>query len=149
MLVCDIGGDAFNWVMQDEGISFPEALQKLAERAGITLEATDGRKKPRTSPDEKAALFKVMNWASDLYHKFLFDTDGGAAARKYLEERGLLNESVRQFQVGLAPRAGRFCSIAPRRMGSRPRSLRQPVSDQTRSWWPLRPLSKPSDLSDS
>ncbi len=33
----------------------------------------------------------------------MFDADGGAVARKYLEERGLVNESVRQFQVGLAP----------------------------------------------
>ena len=69
--VCDIGGDAFNWVMQDEGISFPEAMQKLAERAGINLETTTGKFKSRTSPDEKASLYKVMNWASELYHKFL------------------------------------------------------------------------------
>jgi len=101
--VCDIGGDAFNWVMQDEGISFPEAMQKLAERAGISLETSTGKFKPRTSPDEKAALYKVMNWASELYHQFLFDADGGAVARKYLEERGLLDDSVRHFQVGLAP----------------------------------------------
>ena len=102
--VCDIGGDAFNWVMQDEGISFPEAMQKLADRAGITLEST-GKFKPRTSPDEKAALLKVMNWASQLYQKFLFDPDGGAVARKYLEDRGLSKECVQQFAVGLAPDA--------------------------------------------
>ena len=102
--VCDIGGDAFGWVMQDEGIGFAEALQKLAERAGITLE-TKGKFKPRTSPDEKAALLKVMNWASDLYQKFLFDPDGGAVARKYLEDRGLTKDCVQQFAVGLAPDA--------------------------------------------
>jgi DNA primase len=106
--VCDIGGDAFNWVMQDEGLTFPEAMQKLAERAGISLETSQGKLKPRTSPDEKAALFKVMNWASELYHKFLFDPDGGAVARKYLDERGLLTESVRHFQVGLAPESWSF-----------------------------------------
>lgn len=105
--VCDIGGDAFNWVMQDEGISFPEAMQKLADRAGITLEST-GKFKPRTSPDEKAALLKVMNWASQLYQKFLFDPDGGAVARKYLEDRGLTKECVQQFAVGLAPDAWSF-----------------------------------------
>ena len=102
--VCDIGGDAFGWVMQDEGIGFAEALQKLAERAGITLE-TKGKFKPRTSPDEKAALHKVMNWASELYQKFLFDPDGGAVARKYLEDRGLTKDCVQQFSVGLAPDA--------------------------------------------
>ena len=101
--VCDIGGDAFNWVMQDEGLTFPEAMQKLAERAGINLETKSGKFKPRTSPDEKAALFKVMDWASELYHKFLFDPAGGAVARKYLEDRGLLTDSVHHFQVGLAP----------------------------------------------
>ncbi len=100
--VCDIGGDAFNWVMQDEGISFPEAMQKLADRAGITLETT-GKFKPRTSPDEKAALLKVMNWARELYQKFLFDPDGGAVARKYLEERGLSKDCIQKFAVGLAP----------------------------------------------
>lgn len=102
--VCDIGGDAFGWVMQDEGVGFPEALQKLAERAGITLE-TKGKFKPRTSPDEKAALIKVMNWASELYQKFLFDPDGGAVARKYLEDRGLTKDCIQQFAVGLAPDA--------------------------------------------
>ena len=101
--VCDIGGDAFNWVMQDEGLTFPEAMQKLAERAGINLETAPGKFKPRTSPDEKASLFKVMNWASELYHEFLFDPAGGATARKYLDDRGLLTDSVRHFQVGLAP----------------------------------------------
>jgi len=106
--VCDIGGDAFNWVMQDEGLTFPEAMQKLAERAGISLETTLGKFKPRTSPDEKAALFKVMNWASELYHKFLFDPDGGSVARKYLDDRGLLTESVNHFQVGLAPESWSF-----------------------------------------
>ena len=103
--VCDIGGDAFNWVMQDEGISFPEAMQKLADRAGIKLETANGKFKPRTSPDEKAALYKVMNWASELYQQFLFDVDGGAVARKYLEERGLSKDCVKKFAVGLAPDA--------------------------------------------
>ena len=106
--VCDIGGDAFNWVMQDEGISFPEAMQKLAERAGINLETTTGKFKSRTSPDEKASLYKVMNWASELYHKFLFDNDGGDVARKYLADRGLSNDCVKQFQVGLAPESWSF-----------------------------------------
>ncbi len=101
--VCDIGGDAFNWVMQDEGISFPEAMQKLADRAGINLETSTGKFKPRTSPDEKAALYKVMNWASELYQQFLFDVDGGAVARKYLEDRGLTKDCVKKFAVGLAP----------------------------------------------
>jgi DNA primase len=101
--VCDIGGDAFNWVMQDEGLTFPEAMHKLAERAGISLETTSGKFKPRTSPDEKAALFKVMNWASELYHKFLFEEEGGSVARKYLEERGLANDCIKKFAVGLAP----------------------------------------------
>ena len=103
--VCDIGGDAFNWVMQDEGISFPEAMQKLADRAGIKLETATGKFKPRTSPDEKAALYKVMNWASELYQQFLFDVEGGAVARKYLEERGLTKDCVKKFAVGLAPDA--------------------------------------------
>jgi len=37
--VCDIGGDVFNFLMQDEGLNFPEALRKLAERAGITVKS--------------------------------------------------------------------------------------------------------------
>ncbi len=43
--VCDIGGDVFNFIMQREGATFPEAVRVLAERAGIAIEAGDGFKK--------------------------------------------------------------------------------------------------------
>ncbi len=103
--VCDIGGDAYNFVMQDEGLTFPEALRKLAERAGINIEqpTSGGAAKFRASSDQKAALYKVMNWASELYHRYLLAPDTGAVARKYLEERGISGDSIKKFQIGMSP----------------------------------------------
>jgi DNA primase len=106
--VCDIGGDVFGWVMQDEGLKFPEALQKLADRAGINIKpihgsGTGGASKYRASADQKSALYNVMKWASGLYQSCLTHPETGAAARKYLEDRGLTKDCILQFEVGLAP----------------------------------------------
>lgn len=103
--VCDIGGDVFNFVMQDEGLTFPEALQKLADRAGINIEPLKSGQsaKIRTSADQKSSLLKVMKWANDLYRSCLKDPELGAAARNYLADRGLTDDCIGKFEIGLAP----------------------------------------------
>lgn len=107
--VCDIGGDVFNFVMQYEGISFPEAIKMLAERAGITLETAAGNK--NFSPSklaDKVTLYRVMAWASRLYHQHLLKSSEAATAREYLVERGITAESIAQFEIGLAPDSWSF-----------------------------------------
>jgi DNA primase len=98
--VCDFGGDVFSFVMRQEKLEFPEALALLAERAGIPLVRTPGANR---AADDKKLLLQAMAWAEELYHNFLLKAPAAAAARDYLAERGLSDESVRCFHLGFAP----------------------------------------------
>lgn len=101
--VCDIGGDCFDFVQRVDGVSFPEALQGLAERAGIALEQ---RRQAPIAPggtNDKSALLKVTEWAEQRFHQFLLTASDASSARQYLLDRGITGESVQQFRIGYAP----------------------------------------------
>lgn len=101
--VCDIGGDVFNFLMQDEGLTFPEALKKLAERAGIQLSHKPGGRAARTTPDVKNEMYRALAWAEQLFHEYLLESPDAAAARDYLESRSISAQAIKDFGVGLAP----------------------------------------------
>ncbi len=96
--VCNVGGDVFNFLMRMEKIEFREALEQLAERAGIQL--ARGRGLPL---DQKAALSKALGWASDRFADCLERSPEAKAAREYLAGRGLSGETIKRFQLGYAP----------------------------------------------
>jgi len=100
--VCDVGGDVFSWMMQKEGVTFPEALQMLADRAGIELEP----QKAQASRDkalEKRDLYQVMQWATAQYHECFLESPEASGAREYVSDRGLSMANALQFQMGYAP----------------------------------------------
>lgn len=97
--VCDIGGDVFSFVKLKEGVSFPEALRLLAERAGIILEEAKGS----GNRDDKKRLYDAMKWAVGEYHKFLLNAPEAASARDYFRDRGLNDTSIQRFKLGYAP----------------------------------------------
>ncbi len=102
--VCDIGGDVFSFVMQNEGVTFPEALEMLAERAGIELKPT--QKRPAAGPGgaiEKQTLYRAMAWAEAQYHQCLMRSPEAEPARKYLTERKIPSEIAKQFHIGYSP----------------------------------------------
>lgn len=102
--VCDIGGDAFSFVMQKEGITFPEALSMLAERAGIQIERSRGQSPVQPGgPDDKQTLFQAMSWASRQFHDYLLNSPDAEMARRYLDDRGLNEETIATFQLGFSP----------------------------------------------
>ncbi len=99
--VCDIGGDAFDFIMRREGIGFREALEMLAERAGIELKS--GPKTKPGSPNDRATLLKAMAWAERQFHEYLVHSPAAEAARVYLDDRGISESSIQRFQLGFAP----------------------------------------------
>ncbi len=101
--VCDIGGDVFNFLMQDEGIGFPEALKKLADRAGIVLAQTPGGQRRNDAPDVKADMLRALAWAQSLFHQYLLEDSAAQPAREYLSSRGLSVSAIETFGVGLSP----------------------------------------------
>ena len=103
--VCDIGGDVFSFIMKMEGVEFPEALAMLADRAGITLEKAP-RERPEGGPPDghdKRTLYKAAAWAEQRYHDCLLHTPDAEPARRYLQERGLTDESIERFHLGFSP----------------------------------------------
>jgi len=102
--VCDIGGDVFSFTMKMEGVSFREALEILAERAGIEIQARPAPEPgtPQAAGD-KRTLFKAMAWAETQYHDYLLESPHAEPARRYLVERGITAESIEKFHIGFAP----------------------------------------------
>lgn len=101
---CNAGGDVFKFVMDIEGLSFPEAARKLAAKAGV--EYGDERAHTLTPEDrERLDLKKIMKAASAFYQKALF-SPAGEKARLYLGERRLNKTVVEKFELGWAPADG-------------------------------------------
>ncbi len=102
---CGAGGDAFKFIQMRENLSFGQAIERLAERAGIELprysrnmpdEAEDTE---RVDPNE---LARVNKWAAKLFEMLLWDKQKGKTARDYIAERGFTEETARKWQFGLA-----------------------------------------------
>src|ERR1700742_4585899 len=100
---CGVGGDAFKWLVETEGLSFPEAVEKLAAEAGVEL--------PKWSSDDEAreqkrkSLYEIVELAAQFYEAQLRES-GGQEARNYLKRRGLDGAAAKQFRLGYAPAAG-------------------------------------------
>ena len=99
--VCDVGGDVFSFVMRMEKVEFREALEQLADRAGITLPRGRGG----LPADDKATLRTVMAWATERFRDFLRTSPEAASARDYLQGRGLSTDTIERFDLGFAPPA--------------------------------------------
>lgn len=103
---CGVGGDVFKFVMLIEGLSFPEALRRVAEKVGITLRETASDGVADASTRERAALFEIHKVAAQFFASQLGGTVEGRAARAYLADRGLSDEIVARFRLGYAPSEG-------------------------------------------
>jgi len=97
---CGAGGDVFRFVMEYEKVDFVTAVKILAERASVEIVYEGGV--PEKSGD-KDALYKIHREAAAFYHRLLMEGADGAEARRYLEERDLPADLLKEFQVGFAP----------------------------------------------
>lgn len=94
--VCNFGGDIFSFVMRQENVEFREALEMLADRAGIVL---DGSGKGR----DRQMLYQAMSWAEQQFHECLLGSAEAEPARAYLAERGISRASIERFRLGFSP----------------------------------------------
>jgi DNA primase len=101
---CGAGGNAIGFVMEIEGWSFPEAVRTLAERHGVEIpdEDPEAARRARKRRDKKQQYYATMEAAGDFYENNLW-SDRGRGARMYLEERGIDEETAREFGLGYAP----------------------------------------------
>lgn len=96
---CGAGGDVFSFLMQIEGLSFPEAAERLAEMVGLSWRPDPAAKKVSSQRD---VVRGANQYAADFFRRSLRGK-AGDAARQYLAERGITEQSVEQFGVGYAP----------------------------------------------
>ena len=96
---CGGGGDPIKFIMQKENIPFPEALRKLAEFNGMEIKTNY---KPKEDPNKK--YYEIMNMAISFYKANYEKTTGGKEARQYLLDRGLTDEIINDFNIGLSPK---------------------------------------------
>lgn len=95
---CHKGGNIYTFVMEMEKVPFGEAVAMLAERAGVSLEFQG------TESDLKqGALRELYDRVAGSFHYILTESAGGAAARRYLDDRGVSSETIEAFRIGFAP----------------------------------------------
>jgi len=99
---CGVGGDVFSFLMQIEGLAFPDAVRRLAERAGIELEERQLSPEEERRQQQRERLFRVNELAVEYYHRQLMDKPAGEPCRQYLKRRGYGRKAAGDYQIGYA-----------------------------------------------
>jgi DNA primase len=97
---CAEGGDVFSFVMKKEGWDFREALVHLAERAGVSLAEQSPADRERRALDDR--ITDLLRSAADYFHQVLLYAPQAEAARAYVHDRALSEETVDTFKIGYA-----------------------------------------------
>lgn len=98
---CHQGGNVYTFLMEYNRLTFPEAVQELAQRAGISLPEQEQTPEERQMADARTVL-KEMNKQAAVYFHYLLKSKRGEKALAYLKDRGLTDETIRHFGLGYA-----------------------------------------------
>jgi len=99
---CGTGGDVIAFVMRKEGLEFPEALQMLAQRAGVPLRE---RQRSQDEDRQRERLRAAQEAAAQWYRQMLLRSEAARGAREYLERRGVDAAAAEAFHLGYSPSA--------------------------------------------
>jgi len=100
---CGKGGEAFKFIMEIEGISFPEAVKLLAEDSGIPVTWERAEYIQDEHAEERRQLLSAHELAAKWFHYILMNTEQGKHALEYLRSRGFSDKLIEAFQIGYAP----------------------------------------------
>lgn len=100
---CGKAGDVFRFVMEIEGASFPEAVQTVAEKAGVSLPVFEESKEFEERDRFRAELQQLNQWAVEFFEQSLTETGEGRRGLAYLEQRGVQEATRKLFKLGYAP----------------------------------------------
>lgn len=98
---CGAGGDVFGFIMQIEGLSFPESIRFIADMAGVRMPEQSARS--RQEFDERERLLSLMEAVARFFRECLRTHERGGLAREYLKKREIAAETAAQFGMGYAP----------------------------------------------
>jgi len=96
---CGESGDCFSWLMKMENLTFPEALQELAKRAGIKLT----KFKPDLQSRNREQILQALSFAREFYHWLLTQHPIGKPALQYIKQRGISDSAIKTFMLGWSP----------------------------------------------
>ncbi len=103
---CGAGGGALRFVQEHEGVDFPTAVRKLAERAGIVIPEENFDPEAERRGRLRNRLLALHKDAAAWFHHLLFKHEIAAPARAYLKGRCVAMETAREWQLGYAPESG-------------------------------------------
>ena len=102
---CGKAGDAVRFVMDIEGIGYPEALKQLAKKYGIDIPEVEYTDEQQEAQNERESLYLVLNFAKNYYSNYLFDSEEGQnIGLTYFKERGFNEVTIRSYELGHSPK---------------------------------------------
>ena len=100
---CGEGGNAINFLMKHEQITYPEALRWLAKKYNIEIQERELSDDEKREQSERESMFVVNEWACQYFHDILQnDVDGQAIGKQYFRSRGIRDDIIKKFQLGFA-----------------------------------------------
>ena len=100
---CGEGGNAVNFLMKHEQITYPEALRWLAKKYNIEIQERELSDDEKREQSERESMFVVNEWACQYFHEILKnDVDGQAIGKQYFRSRGIRDDIIEKFQLGFA-----------------------------------------------
>lgn len=96
---CGAGGNVYTFLMEYENLTFPEALEQLAERAGMALPEKRNSEEERQRRNTRERILEIYKLAANYFYAKL-NSERGSEAKKYLLERQLSEETLRHFGLG-------------------------------------------------
>lgn len=132
-------GDHFTWLMQRQNLSFMEAIQQLAEEAGITLPSPDPEAAQKREQEKN--LYEVLEFVTAWFQNNL-TLASASAAREMIKQRKLTKESISVFKIGYAPEDGQALIKAAKAANIDQdllieAGLLRPSDDPNKAAWPL------------
>jgi DNA primase len=115
---CHKGGSVFNFVMEMERVSFPEAIKLVAEKSGVPLPKLVDDSRFEARRQESDQVIELNKWALEWWEQQLESSAEGRIARDYLEGREITDETRKTFRLGYAPDSWEALSIYLRQKGA-------------------------------
>ncbi len=98
---CGKAGDSIQFIMDLEGLSFPEAIKQLAEKYGIEIEEDQLLPEDQVKYNERESLFIILNFAADYFKNLLHEhEEGKSIGLSYFKERGFSKNTIEEFDLG-------------------------------------------------
>lgn len=122
---CGVGGDVIKFVEEKEGLGFADAVEMLADRYGVELEREQEDPQAEAKREQRQRLEQLLERTAAYYETYLWDSKEAGRARKYLAQRGLGEQVLREYGVGYAPSAWDKIIVRGRQAGFNVRELHE------------------------